>query len=49
MPILYSTIAYGKTVLAKYAACTGNFQEITEHIISKISQQNQKMTYTQPG
>jgi len=49
MPLLYTTVAYGKNVLAKYASCTGNFQEITEHIIEKISNENQKMTYTQPG
>lgn len=49
MPLLYSMVATGKTILAKYAACTGNFEEITEHIIVKIGKHDQKMTYTQPG
>ncbi|XP_065058360.1 vesicle-associated membrane protein 7-like [Rhopilema esculentum] len=46
MSLLYSVIARGTTVLAKYAACSGNFQEITEHILSKIGTEDSKMTYT---
>ncbi|XP_057313697.1 vesicle-associated membrane protein 7-like [Hydractinia symbiolongicarpus] len=49
MPLLYSTVARGTTVLAKHASCSGNFQEITEHILLKIDPGNEKMTFTQPG
>lgn len=47
--ILYATVSRGTTVLAKYASCTGNFQEITEHILAKIGPHDDKMTYTQTG
>jgi len=47
--ILYAIVARGTTVLAKYASCTGNFQEISEHILAKIGPQDDKMTYTQTG
>lgn len=46
MPILYSVIARGTTVLAKYASCAGNFAEVTEIIMSKIPPDNSKMTYS---
>ncbi|KAF5289933.1 hypothetical protein FQA39_LY14942 [Lamprigera yunnana] len=46
MPILYSVISRGATVLAKYAACAGNFPEVTEQIISKIPLQDNKLTYS---
>ncbi|XP_016968066.1 vesicle-associated membrane protein 7 [Drosophila biarmipes] len=46
MPILYSVISRGTTVLAKYADCVGNFAEVTEHIIGRIGVHNHKMTYT---
>lgn len=46
MPILYSVISRGTTVLVKYATCSGNFSEVTEQIISKIDSNNEKMTYT---
>ncbi|KAK3923229.1 Vesicle-associated membrane protein 7 [Frankliniella fusca] len=46
MPILYSVIARGTTVLAKYAACAGNFAEVTEIIMAKIPPENSKMTYS---
>ena len=35
-PLLYSLIARGTTVLARQAACAGNFSEVTEQILSKI-------------
>ncbi|XP_058804385.1 vesicle-associated membrane protein 7 [Phymastichus coffea] len=47
MPILYSVVARGPTVLAKHAACAGNFEEVTEQILAKIPPQNDKMTYSQ--
>ena len=49
MPLIYSIIARGTTTLAKYATCTGNFQEITEQILSRIGTADEKMTYTHPG
>ncbi|XP_015522899.1 vesicle-associated membrane protein 7 isoform X2 [Neodiprion pinetum] len=47
MPILYSVVARGPTVLAKHAARTGNFAEVTERILAKIPPHNDKLTYTQ--
>lgn len=46
MPILYSVVSRGTTVLAKYASCAGNFPEVTEQIISKIPLQDNKLTYS---
>jgi len=46
MPILYSVVARGTTVLAKYASCAGNFAEVTEQILSKIPPENGKLTYS---
>ncbi|CAL1291226.1 unnamed protein product [Larinioides sclopetarius] len=46
MPILYSVVAHGSTVLAKYARCAGNFSEVTEQILSKISPEQPKLTYS---
>ncbi|PSN30380.1 Vesicle-associated membrane protein 7 [Blattella germanica] len=46
MPLLYSVIARGNTVLAKYASCAGNFAEVTEQIMAKIPPENAKLTYS---
>ncbi|XP_074650342.1 vesicle-associated membrane protein 7-like [Tubulanus polymorphus] len=46
MPILFGVIARGPTVLAKYASCAGNFTEVTEQILAKISPENAKLTYS---
>ncbi|KAJ8976140.1 hypothetical protein NQ317_018112 [Molorchus minor] len=46
MPILYSVVSRGSTVLVKYAACAGNFTEVTEQIIAKIPPHNDKLTYS---
>ncbi|XP_060532297.1 vesicle-associated membrane protein 7 [Cylas formicarius] len=46
MPILYSVISRGNTILARYASCTGNFAEVTEQIIAKIPARNDKLTYS---
>lgn len=46
MPILYSTVSRGSTVLAKYAECVGNFAEVTEHMFTKIPLTNHRKTYT---
>ncbi|XP_052900263.1 vesicle-associated membrane protein 7 [Anopheles moucheti] len=45
MPILFSMIARGQTVLAKFADCLGNFTEVTEQIIPKIQLIDHKLTY----
>lgn len=45
-PLLYSLIARGTTVLARQAACAGNFSEVTEQILSKIPPENAKLTYS---
>lgn len=47
MPILYSVVARGPVVLAKYASCTGNFDEVTEKILATIPPENAKLTYSQ--
>ncbi|KAL5276604.1 VAMP7 family protein [Megaselia abdita] len=47
MPILYSVISRGATVLAKFAECVGNFAEVTEQIINRIPiNESHKLTYT---
>nr|CAD7442073.1 unnamed protein product [Timema bartmani]CAD7456740.1 unnamed protein product [Timema tahoe] len=46
MPILYSVVSRGLTVLAKYASCAGNFAEVTEQILTKIAPEDAKLTYS---
>lgn len=46
MPILFSVVARGTIVLAKYASCAGNFTEVTEQILSKIPPRDDKLTYS---
>ncbi|XP_077984986.1 vesicle-associated membrane protein 7-like [Glandiceps talaboti] len=46
MPILFSVVARGTTILAKYASCQGNFNEVTEQILMKVPPENAKLTYT---
>ncbi|KAK2717477.1 hypothetical protein QYM36_006302, partial [Artemia franciscana] len=46
MPILYSVIARGKIVLARFATCSGNFGEVADQILPKIdSADASKLTY----
>ncbi|KAL2727350.1 vesicle-associated membrane protein 7-like [Vespula squamosa] len=47
MPILYSVVSRGITILAYHATCAGNFEEVTEKILSKIPPENNMMTYSQ--
>lgn len=47
MSMLYGVVSRGTTILAKYASCAGNFQEIIEQVLAKIGPENAKMTYTQ--
>lgn len=44
MPILYSVISRGTIVLASYASCPGNFQEVTEQILAKIGPEDGKLS-----
>lgn len=46
MPLLYCVVARGGTVLSRYASCAGNFSEVTEQILQKISPDSPKLTYT---
>ena len=46
MAILFAVVARGSTVLAKYASCAGNFLEVAEQILSKLSGEDSKMTYS---
>lgn len=46
--ILYCVVARSGTVLARHAACVGNFAEISELVLAKVrEQEHQKMTLTQ--
>ncbi|XP_066589200.1 vesicle-associated membrane protein 7 [Prorops nasuta] len=47
MPILYSVVARGPTILARHASCAGNFEQVTEQILAKIPPQDDKLTYSQ--
>ncbi|XP_072040978.1 vesicle-associated membrane protein 7-like [Amphiura filiformis] len=46
MPILFSSVSRGTTVLVNNAACTGNFTEVAEQILAKIPPGNAKLTYS---
>lgn len=47
MPLLYSVVSRGTTVLARFANnCTGNFSEITEQVLAQIGPDDSKMTYS---
>ena len=46
MPILFGVVARGTTVLAKYASCAGNFNEVVDQVLAKIPPENNKLTYT---
>jgi len=45
MPIVFSVVARGTTILAKYASCAGNFSEIIEQVLSKVPQEDTKLTF----
>lgn len=45
MPIIYSVIARGTTVLTEYATTTGNFATVSKSILEKIPAANGKMSY----
>lgn len=45
MPIVYSLIARKKSVLAEYTSSSGNFPTVTRVLLSKIPDQDGKMSY----
>ncbi|XP_063636370.1 vesicle-associated membrane protein 7-like isoform X2 [Cydia splendana] len=45
MPILFSAVALENVVLSRFACCEGNFTEIANEVLSKVSLQNGKCTY----
>ncbi|XP_064114917.1 vesicle-associated membrane protein 7 [Macrobrachium rosenbergii] len=47
MPLLYTVISRGTTVLSRYATCAGNFAEVTEQILAKIQPgETGRLTYS---
>jgi len=46
MAILFAVVARGTTILAQHASCAGNFIEVTEQVLAKISPENSKLTYS---
>ncbi|ELU01615.1 hypothetical protein CAPTEDRAFT_163659 [Capitella teleta] len=46
MPLLFTVVSRGTTILAKYASCAGNFTEVVEQVLSKITPENTKLTYS---
>ena len=45
MPIIYSLVARGATVLAEFTSTSGNFTTVTRRILDKIPQNDSKMSY----
>jgi len=45
MPIIYSLVARGSTVLAEFTSTQGNFTIVTRRILDKIPQNDSKMSY----
>lgn len=45
MPILYALIARKKAVLAEYTSSSGNFPTVTRVLLSKIPENDSKMSY----
>ena len=45
MSILFSIVARGTTVLAKHASCYGNFTEVVEQVLTKLSPENGELIY----
>eukprot|EP00301_Raphidiophrys_heterophryoidea_P000357 c10179_g1_i1.p1 GENE.c10179_g1_i1~~c10179_g1_i1.p1 ORF type:complete len:251 (+),score=71.39 c10179_g1_i1:103-753(+) len=45
MPIVYAVVSRGATVLAEFAATSGNFVIVTRRILEKIAPKDGKMSY----
>ena len=43
--ILYALVARNTAVLAKYGRCAGNFTEVSEQVLTKISPAHNKLSY----
>ncbi|KAK9830315.1 hypothetical protein WJX72_010959 [[Myrmecia] bisecta] len=46
MPLIYSFVARGTTVLADYTSYTGNFRDVSLQCLSKCPTDNSKFTFT---
>ena len=46
MSLLYAVVSRGDTVLAKYASCAGNFNEVVTQVLSRISAETTRLTYS---
>lgn len=46
MAILFAVVSRGTTILSQHANCVGNFQEVIEQVLAKISPENAKFTYS---
>lgn len=46
MALLFTVVARGNTTLAKYASCAGNFSEVVEQVLARISPENARLTYS---
>lgn len=46
MAILFAVVSRGTTILSQHATCVGNFQEVIEQVLAKISPDNAKFTYS---
>ncbi len=45
MSLLYSVVSRGNVILARYAACTGNFHEVTQVVLARVDTgQHDKMS-----
>jgi len=45
-PILYSLISRGSSILTRQASCAGNFAEVTDEVLARISHEDGKMSYS---
>ncbi|KAJ3156694.1 Vesicle-associated membrane protein [Geranomyces michiganensis] len=45
MPIIYALVARRAIILAEHATTTGNFQQVTQHILERLPEGDSKMTF----
>ncbi|KAJ3011428.1 Vesicle-associated membrane protein [Thoreauomyces humboldtii] len=45
MPIIYALVARRAIILAEHASTTGNFQQVTQHILERLPEGDSKMTF----
>jgi hypothetical protein len=46
MPITYSVVARGTTILAEFSAQSGNYNALVKKVLEKIPATNNRQTYT---